>query len=54
VSDISETRVIAQLAGEPYDEQRHAFESEVKAVTYHQLEVRHDGEGWRGRVILDL
>lgn len=26
----------------------------VKAVTYHRLELRPDGEGWRARVVLDV
>jgi SHS2 domain-containing protein len=39
---------------EPYDAARHPLRTELKAVTYHQLEaVREDG-GWRGRVIFDV
>ena len=26
----------------------------VKGVTYHDLELRFDGEAWRGRVVLDV
>lgn len=44
----------AQAWGEPLDEDRHRLGNEVKAVTYHQLEVKQaDGE-WRGEVILDI
>lgn len=26
----------------------------VKAVTYHRLRFEHDGEGWQGRLVLDV
>ena len=41
------------LIGEPYDPARHEFRGEIKAVTYHQLEVSQAGENWRARVIFD-
>lgn len=44
----------AELGGEPYDPARHELKTEVKAVTYHQLEVAREGDRWTGRVILDL
>ena len=39
---------------EPYDAGRHPLRTELKAVTYHQLEVVREGSGWRGRVIFDV
>jgi len=39
---------------EPYDPGRHPLLTELKAVTYHQLEVVREGDGWRGRVIFDV
>jgi len=39
---------------EPYDGDRHPLRTELKAVTYHQLEVVREGPGWRGRVIFDV
>jgi SHS2 domain-containing protein len=41
-------------AWEPYDSARHPLRTELKAVTYHQLEVVREAEGWRGRVIFDV
>jgi SHS2 domain-containing protein len=41
-------------AWETYDPVRHPLRTELKAVTYHQLEVVHEGEAWRGRVIFDV
>lgn len=55
VTHASERTAAAEVSGEPYDEQRHTFTGEVKAVTYHQLQVTSDAQGvWLGRVILDL
>ncbi len=54
VETLSETRLSARLAGESFDPARHALKSEIKAVTYHQARVDHQGGLWRARVILDL
>lgn len=54
VGQATETSLWAELAGEPYDPQRHEIRTEVKAVTYHMLKVAKEGQTWRGRVILDL
>ncbi len=47
-------RIAATLLGERYDPARHELAAEVKAITWHGLEVAREGEGWRARVILDL
>src|SRR5579862_3205977 len=36
---------------EPYDGLRHPLRTELKAVTWHQLEAVRDGDGWRARVV---
>ena len=43
-----------EAAWEPYDDARHPLRTELKAVTYHQLDVAREGEGWRGQVIFDV
>lgn len=40
--------------GEPRDLKRHPAKLIVKGVTYHQLEITRDAEGWRARVFLDI
>ncbi len=40
--------------GEPWDKTRHRAGTYIKAVTYHQLEVRKAPEGWRAQVYLDV
>lgn len=51
-----ETGLVGRAWGEPADMIRHAFETEIKAVTYHELSVTHEeasGE-WRARVLFDV
>ena len=54
VERIDETSVTAEVTGEPYDPARHELAEEIKAVTYHQLNVAHKNDEWTGRVILDV
>ena len=43
------------LVGEPCDRARHTLHTEIKAVTYHGLSVRHGDDGlWRATVIVDV
>ena len=44
----------AKAWGEPLDPEIHPMKTEIKAVTYHQLEVVEDQRGWQARVILDI
>jgi SHS2 domain-containing protein len=46
VGDDSVTGVVVGTLDEP----RHL----IKAVTYHDLELRRDRDGWRGNVVLDV
>jgi len=48
------TRVKAEAAGECFDRDRHTFEREIKAVTYHGLEVVKEEREWRATVIFDV
>jgi SHS2 domain-containing protein len=43
----------ATCKGEKIDTKRHKTRTEVKAATYHKLEVKKD-EYWRARVIVDI
>lgn len=51
---ISGTTLEATAIGEIFDRERHGEGSEVKAVTYHELTVRPDGDGWFAEFILDI
>ncbi|MBM4257210.1 MAG: archease [Deltaproteobacteria bacterium] len=54
VLEIAETHIRARLTGEKLDYERHDFETEMKAVTYHQLSVRNENGRWTARVIFDV
>jgi SHS2 domain-containing protein len=44
----------AVVKGEPFQEGVHVIKTEVKAVTYHRIEVRQENGRWRAQVIFDL
>jgi SHS2 domain-containing protein len=44
----------ATVKGEPFQEGVHVIKTMVKAVTYHQIQVKREDGGWKARVILDL
>jgi len=54
VESVGEDGLRARVKGEPFQEGIHVMKTGVKAVTYHQIEVRETKEGWRARIIFDL
>ena len=44
----------ATSRGEAFDPARHPVKVQVKAVTYHALEVARTANGWRAIVLLDI
>lgn len=44
----------AIIRGEPYDAEKHRPKVEVKAVTYHQMEIKEQKRGYEVKFILDL
>jgi len=54
VKKIEAGSFVASAWGEFFQEGRHVIRTEVKAVTFHQLEVRERRGRWHARVILDL
>jgi SHS2 domain-containing protein len=44
----------AIVKGEPLREGFHVIKTEVKAVTYHRIEVRQENNRWRAQIIFDL
>ena len=51
---ISGTSLRATLTGEPFDPSRHEYSHEVKAITYHGLQVEQDNDNWLAEVIIDI
>lgn len=54
ILSIAETRLRARILLEPYNARRHRIRNEIKAVTYHQIDVGPVDNGWRARVIFDI
>lgn len=54
VDVVDERTVHATAVGEPLDLARHDVRTEIKAVTYHELDVRPVPGGWQARVIFDV
>jgi SHS2 domain-containing protein len=48
------THLTATVAGEILDPDRHPIDTEIKAVTYHQIAVEQVAGRWQARVIFDL
>lgn len=51
---ISEHHLRAVVASDHFDLFKYKIEKEIKAVTYHQIEVSHGADGWRAKVIFDV
>jgi SHS2 domain-containing protein len=54
VSELAEGRARGAAWGEPFDKSRHHALTSIKAVTYHQFEVRQTAQGWTARVYVDV
>ncbi|MCE9615223.1 MAG: archease [Lentisphaerae bacterium] len=54
VESVTPTSLTARVRGEPIDRARHRLYTEVKAITFHGLQVDQVGRRWRARVIVDL
>ncbi|MCG6907034.1 MAG: archease [Desulfobacteraceae bacterium] len=54
VEGLEKYRLSATVAVEPFDPERHAIKTEIKAVTYHQLAVTSGPDGWRARIVFDI
>ncbi|WP_292387991.1 archease [Methanosarcina sp. UBA5] len=49
-----EYSITAQALGEKYYLENLPFETEIKAVTYNQLEITKDADGWKAQVVVDI
>jgi SHS2 domain-containing protein len=54
ISSLAGTSLKAMARGEIFDPSRHRFKTEIKAVTYHQVELAEKEGIWVGRVIFDV
>ena len=54
IHEMGDSRIRATGYGENFYEERHLIRTEIKAVTYHQIQVRQQEDIWISRVIFDL
>ena len=54
IDSLTPTRLKATLETVPFDPKIHKIQREIKAVTYHQIDVAEKGDIWEARVIFDL
>ncbi|RLI98180.1 MAG: archease [Candidatus Aenigmatarchaeota archaeon] len=52
--DEKELKLKAKCFGEEINPAKHETKTEVKAATYHNLEVKKEDGSWKARVILDI
>ena len=51
---LSGNELIADCRGEAMDISRHQMDHEVKAITYHCLQVKQMSNGWHAELIVDI
>lgn len=55
IDEISDTMLRGSASGLKFDSTRHTQKLDIKAVTYHHIEVREDKDGnWHASVIFDI
>jgi SHS2 domain-containing protein len=54
ISTLTEQRLEAEVHGEKTDPERHTIYTEIKAITFHALQIEHLDGGWKARIIFDL
>jgi SHS2 domain-containing protein len=50
----SEYSITARASGEEFHSESLPFETEIKAVTYNQLEIKKTDDGWKAQVVVDI
>ena len=54
VTKVAGGKASGAVYGEKFDKSRHHAGTYIKAVTYHQLQVEQNPDGWRAQVFLDV
>jgi SHS2 domain-containing protein len=54
ILSLSENKISAKIYFDAYMPDRHIIKTEIKAVTYHQIQVKSGPSGWKARVIFDI
>ena len=54
IRSISAYELTANVLADPYNPDRHIIKDEIKAVTYHQIQVEKGEAGWESKIIFDV
>lgn len=54
VTEILEYHLSARIRVEPFNTMQHRLNHEIKAVTYHRIQVNHTPAGWEAVVVFDV
>ena len=54
IEKLREYHISATIRVDPYDPDRHVIKEEIKAVTYHQIDVQKKSTGWESKIIFDV
>jgi len=46
--------LVGEAWGEKYDREKHGYGTEIKAVTYHMLQIKRNKKGFQIRVLFDI
>jgi SHS2 domain-containing protein len=54
ILSLSETKLSATVEYDAFNPDRHVIKTEIKAVTYHQIQVNSSPSGWETMIIFDI
>ena len=54
ILSITESKLSAEITTRAFDKALHPIKNEIKAVTYHQINVVQSAAGWEAQVIFDI
>ncbi len=54
IISFSEYELSAEIKADPFDSDIHIIKNEIKAVTYHEIQVYEGEHGWEARVLFDI
>ena len=53
ITSITGNELAAKIRFDSFDPARHSIKNEIKAVTYHQIQVNQITSGWESKIIFD-
>ena len=54
IISIAENELAAKIKFDSFDPAKHSIKNEIKAVTYHQIQVNRVPDGWESKIIFDV